>query len=109
MIKHSFLSIIAMCVLCLTITPLHASDSLEKKMKVYPNPVERGTLLTIEMPDDRSEMTVILYNTVGKEIQTIKSFNNRIIFHAPDISGIYLLRFVEKQKIVAVEKIIVKE
>ena len=98
-----------MCVLCLTITPLHANDSTERKMKAYPNPCDRGALLTIEMPENRSEITVILYNTVGKVIQTINSSNNKITFHAPDISGIYLLRFVEKQKVVAVEKIVVKE
>ena len=109
MIKHNFIFIIVMCVLCLTITPLHASDSVEKKMKAYPNPIDRGALLTIEMPDNRSEMTVVLYNTVGKVIHTIKSSNNKISFQAPDISGIYLLRFVERQKVVAVEKIVVKE
>ena len=109
MIKRSFISIVVMCVLCLTITPLHAGDSIEKKMKAYPNPIDRGALLTIEMPDNRSEMTVVLYNTVGKVIQTVKSSNNKIIVQAPDISGIYLLRFVEKQKVIAVEKIVVKE
>ena len=109
MIKHSFISIIVMCVLCLTITPLHASDSLEKKMKAYPNPIDRGALITIEMPDNRSEMTVVLYNTVGKVIQTIKTSNNKVSFHVPETSGIYLLRLVEKQKVVEVIKIVVKE
>jgi len=98
-----------MFVMFLTITPALASDTAERKMKAYPNPIERGALLTIEMPDDRTEMTVVLYNTVGKIIQTFKSSNNKISFHAPDISGIYLLRFVDKQKVVAVEKIVVKE
>ena len=109
MIKRSFLSIIVMCMFCLTIMPVHAGDSTEKKIKAYPNPIDRGALLTIELPEDRSGMTVVLYNTVGKVIQTFKSSNNKIVFHAPDISGIYLLRFVEKQKVVAVEKIVVKE
>jgi hypothetical protein len=54
-------------------------------------------------------MTVVVYNTVGKAIQTIKSSNNHISFTAPNVSGIYLLRFVENQKVIAVEKIVVKE
>ena len=107
--KHIFLSIVVMCMCCLNIMPVHADDPIEKKIKVYPNPVDRSTLLTIDVPDDRNEMTVILYNTVGKVIQTFKSYNNKIAFHAPDVSGIYLLRFVENQQVIAVEKIVVKE
>ena len=98
-----------MCVLCLTITPLNANEPVDKKMKAYPNPIERGGLITIEMPEIRSEMTVVLYNTVGKVIQTFKSPKNTIEFHVPNVSGIYLLRCEEKQKAVDVVKIIVKE
>ena len=139
--KQYFLSIIVLCVFCLTVLPVQAvgihdfsekkdsvshssrlkvsaaltetqSTSLnttEKKIKVYPNPVERGALLTIEMPGERGEMTVFLYNTVGKVIHTFKTSNQKVQFNAPDISGIYLLRFVEKQKVIAVEKIVIKE
>jgi len=88
---------------------LHANDVTEKNFTVYPNPVDRGALLTIEIPEDRDEMTVLLYNTVGKVIHTYKTTNKKIEFNAPEISGIYLLRFVEKQKVINVEKIIVKE
>ncbi|MDR1171608.1 MAG: T9SS type A sorting domain-containing protein [Bacteroidales bacterium] len=140
MMKQYFLSIIVICVFCLTFLPLHAvsvygfsiredstgqsnrliadaqankpfvlQNSTEKKLKAYPNPISRGALLTIEIPDYRSEMTVFLYNTVGKVIQTFKTSDKKVEFNAPDISGIYLLRFVEKQKVVAVEKIVVKE
>ena len=109
MIRQCFFSIIVLCVFCLTATPLYASDSIEKKMKVYPNPIERGALITVEMPDACTEMTVVLYNTVGKAIQTFKFSKNIIEFHVPNTSGIYLLRFVDKQKVVDVMKIIVKE
>ncbi len=141
MMKQYFLSIIVICVFCLTFLPLHAArvhdfsmqkdsvnqsnrlvadasqankpfvlqNSTEKKLKAYPNPINRGALLTIEMPGDRGEMTVFLYNTVGKVIQTFKTSDKKVEFNAPDVSGIYLLRFVEKQKVIAVEKIVVKE
>jgi len=107
--KRIFLSVIVMCVYCLTVVPVHADDSIEKRLKVYPNPVDRSALVTIDLPDDRSEISVVLYNTVGKVIHTFKSSNNKIVFNAPDISGIYLLRFVKNQKVIAVEKIVVKE
>jgi len=94
---------------CLIITTLHANDAVERNLTVYPNPVDRGALLTIEIPEDRDEMIILLYNTVGKVIQSYKTSNKKIEFNAPEISGIYLLRFIEKQKVIAVEKIIVKE
>ena len=109
MMKRIFLSIVVICMYCLTVASRQADDSIEKKIKVYPNPVDRTTLVTIDIPDDRNETTVVLYNTVGKVIQTFKSSNNKIAFNAPDVSGIYLLRFVENQKVIAVEKIVVKE
>ena len=109
MIKRIFLFISVICMCCLTVVPAHADNSTEKKIKVYPNPVDRSALVIIDLTEDHSEMTVVLYNTVGKMIQTFKSSNNKIAFYAPDISGIYLLRFVENQKVIAVEKIVVKE
>ena len=107
--KNFFQTMIAVCVFCLTITSLQAGDVPEKGFSVYPNPVDRGALLTIEIPEDRNEMTVLLYNTVGKVINTYKTTNKKIEFNAPETSGIYLLRFVENKKVVVVEKIIVKE
>ena len=109
MYKHSLIIIISICVLFFATAPTFASDSAERRMKAYPNPIERSALMTIEIPDTRSDMTVVLYNTVGREIQRFRASNNKITFHAPDISGVYLLRFVEKQKVVAVEKIVVKQ
>jgi hypothetical protein len=81
----------------------------EERTKTYPNPVYKGGLLTIEIPKKNGELTVSLYNTVGKVIQTFKTSNKKIEITAPSTSGIYVLRFVEKQKVIAVEKIIVKE
>ena len=107
--KYIFSTIIVVCMCCLTATPVHADDSTEKKIKVYPNPVDRNALVSIDIPEDHSEMTVVLYNTVGKVIQMFKSPNNKITFNAPDISGIYMLRFMDNQKVIGVEKIVVKE
>jgi len=107
--KQKFLSLIAICVFCLIALPVQADDSIEKKFRVYPNPVNKGALLTIEIPVDCNEVTVYLYNTVGKVVHTLKTPNKKVEFFVPDISGIYLLRFVEQQKVVAVERITVKE
>ena len=108
--KHRFLSVVLMCMFCLTLMPVRADDiTSEKKLKAYPNPVERGALMTVEIPDARSEMTLFLYNTVGKVIKTVTTSDKKVEFQAPEVGGIYLLRFVEKQKVIAVVKIVVKE
>ena len=108
--KHRFLSVVLMCMFCLTLMPARADDvTSEKKLKAYPNPVERGALMTVEIPDVRGEMTLFLYNTVGKVIKTVTTSDKKVEFQAPEVGGIYLLRFVEKQKVIAVVKIVVKE
>ncbi len=89
--------------------PLTLQAGAEKKMKAYPNPVDRGALLTIEIPTEKQEVTVFLYNTVGKMVRTFTLTDKKTEFNAPDVSGMYLLRFVENQKVIAVEKIVVKE
>lgn len=109
MMKHYFLSIIVMCALCLNVLPVQADNPAEKVLKAYPNPIERGGLITVDTPGDRGEATVFLYNTVGKVIQTFKTSNKKVEFNVPDVSGIYLLRVVYQKKVVAVEKIVVKE
>ena len=107
--KCIFLTIIAVCISCLAADPVLADDAIDKKIKVYPNPVDRGSIVFIDIPDNHSEMTVVLYNTVGKVIQSFNSSNEKIVFNAPDVSGIYLLRFAENQKVITVEKIVVKD
>jgi len=107
--KQRLLSVIMVCMFCIAVLPVFADNSDDRKLKAYPNPVDRGAVLTIEIPGDHSEITVILFNTVGKIVQQIKTTNKTIELNVPDVSGIYLLRFVEKQKVIAVEKIVVKE
>ena len=98
---------ITFCMFCLTILPANASD---KKLIAYPNPIYKGSVLTVEIPDgEYSDLTVVLYNTVGKQVYSLKTTTKTVEFNVPDISGIYFLRIVEKHKVIAVEKIIVKE
>ena len=107
MIKQFFLTIFAICAFCWV---ANAGEPNEKNFKVYPNPVGRGATLMVELPaGEYGEITVILYNTVGKEIHRLKTTDKTVEFNAPDVNGIYLLRIVEKQKVIAVEKIVVKE
>jgi flagellar hook assembly protein FlgD len=97
--------------------PLIKADSISaggkinvpEKIKIYPNPVQKSNKITVEIPASREELTLSLYNAVGKVIYTVKSREKRIEIDAPATNGIYLLRFVEKQKVIAVEKIVVKE
>ena len=107
--KRFLLSIIVVCTFSLICLSENANDSNERKVKAYPNPIDRSATLTVELPDGDDEITVLVVNPVGKIIRTHKTFEKKLEFPAPEISGIYLLRIVEKQKIIAFEKIIVKE
>ena len=108
--KQYILSILVIFAFCLTLLPAFSGEFDEKKINVYPNPVVKGTPLTVEiLAVEHGERTVILYNTVGKEIYKLNTTDKTVEFNAPNVSGIYLLRIIEKQKVVAVEKIVVKE
>ena len=108
--KQIFLSIIVICTFCLTALPANAGDPGDGKLTIYPNPIDKGSVLTVEMPlGDYGEMTLILYDTVGKEIHTFKTIDRTVEFNAPIISGIYFVRIIDKQKVIAVEKIVVRE
>jgi selenophosphate synthase len=134
MVKQYFLSIFVASIFCLATLPVQAgtkyrvsdvpeatdynndaaTDMLKTSLtpeiiRIYPNPVYRGGLLTIDVPAGKGELTVSMYNTLGKITHTTKTADKKIEINMPDASGIYLLRFVEKQKVIAVEKIIVKE
>jgi len=110
-LKLLFFSLIMICVLCLTANAsVTGEKNGEKIYKIFPNPIERNALVTIEMLKyEHDEMTVFLYNTVGKIIHTTKTVNGKVEFVAPNVGGIYLIRILEKQKVVAVEKMVVKE
>ena len=108
--KQFFLTITMILTFSLNLLLVYAGKSDERKLNVYPNPIERNTVLTIDMPTgEYEEITLYLYNTVGKVIHITKTTDKKVEIKAPDISGIYLLRIVEKQRVIAVEKIVVKE
>jgi len=105
--KQLFFSLLMICAFGLN---ANASDADERNLKVYPNPIERNALVTIDMSKfEHDEVTVYLYNTVGKLVNTFKTTEGKVEFIAPDVSGIYLIRIVEKQKVAAVGKMVVKE
>ena len=109
--KQFFLTItVAICAFCFTVLPMYAGNTAERKFTAYPNPIDKGAVLTVELPSGAyGELTVVLYNTVGKPVYTLKTTNQTVEFNVPDVSGIYFLRIVEKQKVIDVEKIVVKE
>ena len=108
--KQIFFTIIVIFTFCLTALPANAGNTGDIKLTAYPNPVYRGATLTVEMPSgEYGELTVILINTVGRAVYTLKTTNKTVEFNVPEISGIYFLRIVEKTKVIDVEKIVVKE
>lgn len=71
------------------------------KTKVYPNPVGKGELLTIELSLPESELTIKLVNLLGKVVHSqdlqLKQNQQNIQLSTNGIpSGIYLLRIIGK-------------
>jgi len=105
-----YFSILIAFAFCLSISAKAGDPTEENKLKVYPNPVERGTVVTIELPaGEYGEVTLALYNTVGRKVYSNKTTSKIIEFKTPSISGIYFLRVFENQKVIAIERIIVRE
>ncbi|MDR1866242.1 MAG: T9SS type A sorting domain-containing protein [Bacteroidales bacterium] len=117
--KYIYTVIIAslFCLRIISVQAYHQTDVVvvrslsvpEKKVKIYPNPVNKGGTFTVEIPEETGELTISIYNTVGKVIHSVKTSEKKVEINAPNAYGIYLIRFVEKQKVITVGKIVVKE
>ena len=91
------------------------TDQLIQKMKIYPNPAQSGSLITISFPESFSPATVQLFNASGQliPVHTPNIMEEASVFnlHLPSslISGIYIIRIVSRNnKNVLSEKIMVR-
>lgn len=113
--KHFYTIVIVFCLIPAYSFSIEAQDASNQsaafeKVKAYPNPINKGGTFTVEIPENiKGELTISLYNTVGKIIYTTKTGEKKVEMTAPLTTGIYLIRFVERQKVITVEKIVVTE
>jgi hypothetical protein len=77
--------------------PANATVPSAPSMKVYPNPINRGKLLTVQLSRPAPDLTAQLYNIQGRLVQTqvvpATANQNQLTLNTSAMaSGIYLLR-----------------
>ncbi len=86
----------------------------EKSFTVYPNPVQKGGLVSVNYKEYRTNpnrIKINIYSQEGKLIySSIGSLNvDRFEFQAPFTQGIYLIKVVEGNKLLGQSKLMVTE
>lgn len=85
------------------------ASSLIPKIKICPNPFSYYT--TIELSTELIDATLIIYDITGKEIkQTNNISGNKITLSRNYLpSGLYLMRIIQNNEIIASEKLMIAE
>ncbi len=82
-------------------------DEFANRVKVYPNPVNRGEQFSIGLSGDVTNLVCVeIVNTLG--MVEMLHVTSRQTFTAPDVAGVYTLRITEEGKGTVVKKLIVK-
>lgn len=90
-------------------TNVGSNENSIKKISVFPNPFISST--TIKTIDNLKNATLTIYNSYGKTIKQIKNISGQTISLSRDnlSCGIYFIRITEENKIIAVEKLIIRD
>lgn len=91
-----------------------SNDKLKDKffVKIYPNPVlsEATVKITDDIDFEKSKVSVIFYNVVGKEVYKVQNVNKSEIRFNRDnfISGMYIYQLKVDSKTISTGKFTVK-
>jgi hypothetical protein len=84
-------------------------EEWENSLKVYPNPVEHGQILTLGLMEETDKVQVEIVNAIGVvERRWMISPSVQTTISAPDVAGIYTLRITVEGKGICYRKLIVK-
>lgn len=73
----------------------------------FPNPLINRTTIVSKIPFQ--DATVILFNSLGQEIRVVKNCNGQQLKIDCEnlLKGLYLMKIVENDKVLAIEKLII--
>jgi hypothetical protein len=84
------------------------TDEFGSRMHIYPNPVSRGEMLTVNIPvEDLSKAHVEIVNALGMVIETFPATSVQAIA-APEVAGVYTLRVTVDGKGTYYRKLVVR-
>jgi len=96
---------------CDTIFQEDTSTSIKQiinyRLSVFPNPIEKSSILTIE-PNKNEKFIIEIYNYLGIQIKEDSFFNDYHIGLINLNKGIYIYRIINRNKIIGIDKVIVK-
>ena len=82
-------------------------SELNGSMTVYPNPVKKGSNVTITLAED-TEMQVEVINTLGEVVSVEKYGMSQAVITMPEIPGIYMIRIVTGNNNTMFRKVVVE-
>jgi hypothetical protein len=80
-------------------------EEIFEKVNLYPNPSQKGTLITLETGQETLK-TVEVYNVIGEKVFHIIPNNKRVRLVIKD-SGIYIVKILSENDIYTTKKLIV--
>ena len=83
-------------------------EELGNAIKAYPNPVNRGEELRIDMPGYDKQVSVEVVNTLGTVVMSSRMSGSQHTIIVPETPGVYTLRIVASDNVVVCRKLIVK-
>jgi parallel beta-helix repeat protein len=85
---------------CITLTTnIYNAESMNNAVSVYPNP-NSGIFNVALASEISSEMTVVVYNTIGELVKTIVVNNNQTVVDLSDVaSGVYTVKVMADNQI----------
>ena len=82
-------------------------DSFGGTLQVFPNPVERGSMITIGIVEESVEVRVEIMNALGAVLSAETSKGLPANIKAPEVPGVYMLRITSKGRGIRYVKLIV--
>jgi hypothetical protein len=90
-------------------TNVSTDQNLNKNISIYPNPFITST--TIKSIENLKNATMTIYNAYGKVLKQIKNISGQTIdlLRNKLPSGMYIIRITEENKMIGVEKLIIRD
>lgn len=82
-------------------------DELNSYVRLFPNPVSKGDRFEIDLPNE-TELKVEIINTLGMTVLVESTIDQPASFIAPDVSGVYMVKVIAKDKCNCICKLVVK-
>lgn len=83
------------------------TNALQSKLTIFPNPFSTET--TLKTNDNFKNATLTIYNTIGREIKSMKNISTQTITLNRDNlqNGIYFILLTQDDKVIATDKLII--